>query len=373
MRIAVNAAILDERPTGLGVYTSNIIQELAKAGAEMRVFTSAPATVGVVPLRRIAKRVRPSRGAYGHFNRIAWSQLVFPYRAKHEKADVALVTTPTEGTVFPFVPQVVIIHDLLPLKFPAEYPRLRIFFEKVLPRILRKSAGVIACSMSTKKDCVESYGLDPDRVYVVHEGFSSAYFPGGRELAVKRVRERHGMEEYFLYVGSILPHKNVAGLLDAFALASKKVSSSLVIAGRKNRPFFPELAKRADGLGVRDRVRFLDYVPAGELPDLYRAASAFVFPSLYEGFGLQILEAMASGTPVISSRLSSLPEVAGDAACLVDPRDSGELGGAMARVISDHAWRKELIGKGRERAKGFSWEKAAKETLAVLEKAALKS
>lgn len=370
MRIAVNAAILDERPGGLGVYTANIIKELAGLGAELRVFTSAPATVGVVPIRRVPKSVRPSRGALGHLARISWSQAIFPLRAKREKADVSFITTPTEGATMPRIPQVVTVHDLLPLKFPDEYPRIGVFFRKVLPGILNSSTAVIVPSESTRKDCADAYGLDAKKMFVVPEGFAAEFSPNSPGPAAARVKERWGVGDYYLYVGSILPHKNMAGLLDAYAVASRKVFNPLVIVGRKDSRFYPALAKKAASMGIAERVKFLDYVPFDALHDLYRAAMAFVFPSFYEGFGLPILEAMASGIPVISSNSSSMPEVAGDSACLVDPADWKAFAEAMVKVEGDKKWHAELRTKGLERMRKFSWEKAGKATLAVLESAA---
>ena len=370
MRIAVNATILDERPGGLGVYTAYIIKELAELGAELRVFTSAPATVGVVPIRRVPKTVRPSRGALGHLARISWSQAIFPTRAKREKADVSFITTPTEGATMPRIPQVVTVHDLLPLKFPDEFPRIGVFFRKVLPGILNNSTAIIVPSESTKKDCVEAYGLEPAKMFVVPEGFAAEFSPNSPEPAIARVKARWGIENYFLYVGSILPHKNIAGMLEAYALASKKTANPLVIVGRKDPRFYPALARKAASLGIIDRVKFLDYVPFDTLHDLYRAATAFVFPSFYEGFGLPILESMASGLPVISSNSSSMPEVAGDAACLFDPADRKACADAMIRIATDKKWHAELKAKGLLWMRQFSWDKAGKATLAVLEGAA---
>jgi len=370
MRIAVNATILDEKPGGLGVYSSYIIRELARSGAEMRVFTSAPATLGVVPIRRVPNSVRPSRGVMGHLSRISWSQAIFPTRAKKEKADVSFIMTPTEGSAMPRLPQVVVVHDLLPLKYPREFPRMGMFYRKVMPRILANSAAIITRSDSTRKDCIEVYGLEDRKVFVVRDGVAPEFTPNSPGPAVSRVRERWGAENYLLYVGSLVPHKNIGGLLEAYAAASGRISNPLVIVGRKDTGFYPALARKAAALGVAGRVKFLDYVPFDALYDLYRAATAFVFPSLYEGFGSPILESMSSGLPVISSGFSAMAEVAGDAACLVDPADKRVFSEAMVRIANDRKWHAELKARGLERGRQFSWERAGQATLSVLEGAA---
>jgi len=370
VRVAVNATILDEEPTGLGVYSAAMIRALAGAGARPEVFTASAAALGGIPVRRVTGLVRPSRGGMGHLARIAWSQAVFPARAKLAGAGVALALTPTEGAVVPLLPQVTIVHDLLPVRFPGEYPRLGRFFSVVLPRILRRSAAVVAVSEATKHDCVEFMRLDPARITVVGEGCDGAFTPAGREASVEEMRREHGIEGYFLYVGSLLPHKNVGGLIEAFALAAASVKGPLVVAGGRDERFLPALRATSVALGISDRVRFLDYVSRDRLPALYRAADAFVFPSLCEGFGLPVLEAMASGIPVVTSRSSALSEVAGDAASLVDPHDTRAIADAMGRIGADRAWRDGMVARGLERARSFSWERAARDLLAVLERAA---
>ena len=180
------------------------------------------------------------------------------------------------------------------------------------------------------------------------------------------VRARYGLApDYLLHVGTLQPRKNLARLMEAAAsLRARWPELQLVLAGQPGWQAGPILAQaRAHS----DSVRLLDYVPDDDLPGLYSGARAFVFPSLYEGFGFPVLEAMACGTPVVCSNTSSLPEVAGEAALLMDPEDTAALAGAIGRLLEDTALRENLIARGLEQARKFSWERAAQETLAVLD------
>jgi glycosyltransferase involved in cell wall biosynthesis len=186
-------------------------------------------------------------------------------------------------------------------------------------------------------------------------------------IDVERVKEKYGLTSYLLYVGNLLPHKNIQRLLQAFACIAGQLPITFVIAGTKDHRYHPALEAEVQALGLQNRVLFLDYVLTEELPCLYAGADVFVFPSLYEGFGLPPLEAMACGTPVIVSNVSSLPEVVGDAALMVDPYDVEGMTKAMHRVLSDEGLSKEMRRKGLERAKLFSWEETARSILKVLD------
>ena len=169
-------------------------------------------------------------------------------------------------------------------------------------------------------------------------------------------------------MGNLLPHKNLHHLLNAFALISKRFPHKLVIAGRKDPRYYPPLEAEARALGLEEMILFLDYVSLDELPSLYAGADAFLFPSLYEGFGLPVLEAMACGTPVIDSHAGSIPEVAGEAALLVDPYHIEEMAAAMETVLEDPRMRDGMRERGLEQAKRFSWERTAATVLEVLRK-----
>lgn len=275
-------------------------------------------------------------------------------------------------------PSVVTIHDLGYLAFPAAHTaRRRLELDLTTRWSLRAARRVIAISQATKDDLVRHYGADPDRVAVVHHGLSPAFRPVDDQAVLARYGLAGGDGQprpYFLYVGTIQPRKNLARLIEAYAAARQLAGGAggelppLVIAGRRGW-LTAAIEERAAELGLGAQVRFLGYVPDAELPALLTGATAFVFPSLYEGFGLPVLEAMACGAPVLTSASSALPEVAGDAALLVDPADTGAIAAAMARLAADAGLRRALRGRGFARAAHFTWERCARATLAVLREA----
>jgi glycosyltransferase involved in cell wall biosynthesis len=220
---------------------------------------------------------------------------------------------------------------------------------------------------------VRAYEVDPGRVHVVYLGRDQAFGPVRDADQIAHVRERYGIVgRYLLYVGTLQPRKNLARVIDAFAgLAGDPALAGvqLVLAGKRGW-LYDDLFAQVTRLGLTSRVVFPGYVEEADLPALLSGALALVFPSLYEGFGIPVLEAGACGVPVITSKTSSLPEVAGDAALLVDPHDVDAIADALLRIATDAELRAELDRRGQENVKRFSWEKCARETLTVLEEAA---
>ena len=365
MRIAINASIVDPVPSGLGVYTINVLRELAKLHDELVIYTSCPEVCGVTStkFRRISHRVRPSYGRPGHITRMAWIQTSLPFRLLADKISLLFSPLP-EGMLFSLIPQIVVVHDLIPLHFPESLPRQCLYYRYFVPFLLRRSQAIVAVSENTKKDIVAMYGIEPSKVRVVPNGLDASHFRVG--IDVSTVKRKYELAPYLLYVGNILPHKNLRRLLQAFASIAKKVSHKLVIVGKKDYRYHPALEAEAKALGIEERVFFLDYVPSEELPALYAGAEAFILSSLYEGFGLPVLEAMACGTPVIASRVGALPEVAAAAAVLIDPHDVQGMASAMAAVLGDPTMREAMRQKGLEQAQRFSWERTALLTLDII-------
>lgn len=264
------------------------------------------------------------------------------------------------------VPSVFTLHDLTCRLMPAAHtPLNRWFHLLLLPHFLRQAAAVIAVSECTRRDAVRLYGLDEGKVHVVHEGVSPHFRPAGA-AEVAAVRRKYGLpERYILHVGTIEPRKNLVTLLDAWAaLRREGAPQRLVIAGRRGwrcGAFFARLRE----LGVEEEVTLPGFVEETDLPALYSAADLFAFPSLYEGFGLPVLEAMACGVPVVCSCTSSLPEVAGEAALLLDPHDPAAWAGAMGRALADPALREGLRAAGLAHARRFTWQAAARRTQQV--------
>lgn len=272
-------------------------------------------------------------------------------------------------------PSVVTIHDLGYLAFPeAHTARRRLELHLTTRWSVRAARRVIAISAATREALVRRYGADPARVAVVHHGLAAGFRPVADPAELAAARLRHGLAEpYLLYVGTVQPRKNLARLIEAFARATAGGDGPrplLAIAGRRGW-LTDTIERRAMELGVAGRVRFLGYLPEIDLAPLLSGALAFLFPSLYEGFGMPVLEAMACGAPVLTSTTSALPEVAGDAALLVDPADTAAIAAGITRLVDDGALRAELRARGLERAARFTWERCAHATLAVLLEAAL--
>ncbi len=287
---------------------------------------------------------------------------------------------------------VVTIHDLGYLRFPEAHTRAhRLYLRLSTLWSARAASQLIAVSSATRDDLVRLARVPAAKITVVHHGLSERFRPVEDPATIASVLERYGMRDkqippaYFLYVGTIQPRKNLVRLIEAFAqfrtegrglrtespatndpvLSPQSSSLSLVIAGKRGW-LTESIERRAAELGVSKRVYFTGYVADDDLPALLSGALAFVLPSLYEGFGMPVLEAMACGAPVLASNTSSLPEVAGDAALLVDPTDTAALAGGLTRLAAEAGLRAELRARGLARTAAFTWNRCAAETLAVL-------
>ena len=268
----------------------------------------------------------------------------------------------------PGVPAVFTCHDQIPLIFPEYYrARQRLIYRFAHQLALNTARQTIAVSQSTKDDLRRFFHVNPDRIVVVHEGVDAHFQPPSR-AEIDQVRATYALpDRYLLYFGSNKPHKNVPQLIEAFAKSGSSDQGSdirLVIAGHWDERY-PEAKQTVKRLGLKDSVRFIGPVKDADLPALYGDAEVFVFPSQYEGFGLPVLEAMACGAPVICSNRSSLPEVAGNAAVLIDPHDVSALAAALDEVGHDANLRVNLAQRSLEQAAQFTWEKAAQQTLDV--------
>jgi glycosyltransferase involved in cell wall biosynthesis len=364
------------RRTGTETYSLYLIRSLIalESGHRFRLYTkgrppdgalwTGPAPAGVevrpIPLPRLWTHLRLSAEMLAHPPDLLFVPSHVLPRA-HPRLSVATV------------------HDLGYLYFPeAHRPRDRRYLDWSTGWNARASAAVLADSQATKADLVRAYGVDGSKVHVVYLGRDEAFAPVRAGEVLARVCARYGIAgPYLLYVGTLQPRKNLARLVEAYARLVGNPTEvrdqrrddagiRLVLAGKRGW-LYDDLFARVRRLGLEGRVVFPGYVEEGDLPALYSGALAALFPSLYEGFGIPVLEAQACGVPVMTSNNSSLPEVAGDAALLVDPHDVEAIAAAMQRLATDEALRAELVRRGFENIKRFSWEKCARETLAVLE------
>ena len=281
---------------------------------------------------------------------------------------------------------VVTIHDMGYLHFPEAHTAMQRRYLRLSTLWSARAANrIIAISAATRDDLVRYTGVRPDKIAVIHHGVSERFRPVIDRDAIQATQTQYGITEpYFFYIGTIQPRKNLVRLIEAFArveardlrleagsiagissLKPQVPSLNLVIAGK--RGWLTEaIERRAAELGLANRVIFTSYVPDEDVPALLSGALGFVFPSLYEGFGMPVLEAMACGAPVLAANTSSLPEVAGDAALLVDPTDAGAIAAGLARLANDASLRADLRARGRARAAQFTWEQCAAQTLEVL-------
>ncbi|HEX9372916.1 MAG TPA: glycosyltransferase family 1 protein [Roseiflexaceae bacterium] len=301
--------------------------------------------------------------------RIPWEQLLAPALLRLNHADVfhgVLSVAP----LFCPTPSVITIHDLAFLSFPQTFRRVNRAYLTWATRVsVRRAARILAVSEATKREIVRLLCVPPEKIVVTYDACDARFVPPDpAELAA--FRRRAGLPERFiLFLGTLEPRKNLPTLLDAYTRIASSTDAPLIIGGGKGW-LYDEIFAKAESLDLGDRVRFVGYVDQADQPLWYAAATVFAFPSLYEGFGMPLLEAMACGTPVVSSRSSSLPEVVGDAGLLVPPTDADALGAALLRLLGDSDLRAELRERGLRQARRFSWRETAERTLAAYEDAA---
>jgi glycosyltransferase involved in cell wall biosynthesis len=375
MHVAINAHLLAHTTTfrraGVSNYVEALLAHLGQVDRESRytVYTTrgmGAAALGLPPNFRVRPSLLPTINPRV---RIPWEQLLAPALLRLEGADVYHGVLNVVPLACP-TPSVVTIHDLSAFLFPQTFRRVNRAYTRWAIRVAcRRAARILAVSEFTRQEIVRWLRVPPERVVVTHDAADARFQPpDAHELAA--FRQRHGLPERFvLFLGTIEPRKNLPLLLDAYAMIAGRIDAPLLIAGSRGWLYEPVLA-RAESLGLGDRLRFVGYVDQQEQPLWYAAATVFAFPSLYEGFGMPPLEAMACGTPVVVSSSSSLPEVVGDAGLVVSPSDPEELAEALHRVVTDGALREELRARGLARARRFSWREAAERTVAVYREAA---
>ena len=302
----------------------------------------------------------------GPWRRIAWEQTRL---ASHSRSLDLLHGLAFASPLVCACPTVVTVHDLSFLRYPNAFRWFnRSYLSFITRHSTRRAARVIAVSESTRQDVIHLCGVPAERVVVVPNGVTDEFRPAAPSEVAEFRRQKGLPDRFLLFLGTLEPRKNLVRLLDAYALwrQSKGASAAaaLVIAGGKGW-FYETIFARVAALGLTDHVIFPGFVPAEELAWWYRAAEVFVYPSLFEGFGLPVLEAMACGTPVITSDASSLPEVTGAAAELIDPEDAAAIADAIERVMAEPGRRAAMRTAGIQRAALYSWERTADETVAV--------
>lgn len=302
-----------------------------------------------------------------------WTQFGLPLALYLQKPQSDVFFTPTHyAPRFCPCPRVISIMDLSYFYFPEMFRRSDLWqLKNWTTYSVKKAAKILTISQATKNDIIKYYQVPEEKVVVTYPGGDEVSSIKYQVLSMKNIKEKYGIKgDYILSVGTLQPRKNFVRLIQALnILISQYPNISLVIVGKPGW-LFEEIYQAPKKFGVEKKVKFLNYVPDKDLPGLYKGAICFVLVSLYEGFGIPILEAMNNECPVVASNISSLPEVVGEAGVLVDPYDIGDIARGIKKAISQ---RKEFIEKGLKQSHHFSWEKCAKETLKVLERIASES
>ena len=376
MHVAINAHLLAHtrsfRRAGVSNYVEALLAHLGTLDRRNRytVYTTRGLDGAALALPPNFS-VRPSRlPTINPRVRIPWEQLLAPLLLRLNRADIfhgVLNVAP----LFCPVPSLVTIHDLAFLSFPQTFRSVnRAYLAWATRASARRAARILAVSEFTKREIVRFLGIPAERIVVTYDACDERFAPP-EPAALAAFRRRSGLPERFiLFLGTLEPRKNLPTLLDAYAGIARSTDAPLIIGGGKGW-LYDEIFAKAERLSLGDRVRFVGYIDEAEKPLWYAAATAFVFPSLYEGFGMPPLEAMACGTPVVTTTSSSLPEVVGDAALTVPPTDADALGAALLRVLSDADLRADLRARGLRQARRFSWRETAERTLAAYQDAAL--
>lgn len=369
LHVGINGRSIFRQLTGVQHYARELTHALLALKAEdvtYTVFAGREGRSGAEPGLPLSTSPfpadSPGRG-------MLWEQTMLARQARKAGVDVLFNPANVAPLLSP-VPSVVTIHDLAFLLFPQFFSRsFAAYYRSLVPRIARRAAAIITVSQSTREDLESRLGIPSHKIHVIPNGVSRSFRRRITKKEKEEVRSRYGLPaKYFLSISSLEPRKNLKGILTAYRLLPEEVTreQGLVLVGAGNRIFSdPELADDLARMKPGS-VHTPGYIPNEELPVFYRMATALVFPSFYEGFGLPLLEGMASATPVIASNISSLPEVAGHAAVLIDPGNVEELAAAMELVATDSGTRNLLVERGKKRAAGFTWEKTAAQTLEVL-------
>jgi glycosyltransferase involved in cell wall biosynthesis len=362
MRIAFDATPIARAKSGIGYHVEFLVSAIARTGecAEIILFANRePLFDGTMPssCRWPRRHLFPKRAV--------WMQFLLPLLIREERPDLVHYVN-FNAPILLKHRFVVTFHDMVLFHHPEFFTWKKRFLTRALmPVVARRALGILTVSETVKSEIVAGLGVDPRKIFVVPPAPADLYRPVEKTAARDEVLSRHGLATpYVLFVGTLEPRKNLDGLLRAFdrLKAETEVPHTLVVVGGRGWKYGP-IFKTVDGLSSKSAVRFLDYVPLEQMPALYAAASALVFPSFYEGFGVPPLEAMRCGTPAVVSDIPVLREILGDAAIFVDPRDPGSIAEGMRRVLTDTILSAGLVERGRARGDLYTWDRSARGAL----------
>jgi glycosyltransferase involved in cell wall biosynthesis len=384
MKIALNALFLQTSVSGSGQYLHHLLYALKEVDPKNEYLllgakpfaqngsAQTPFSYQVSPVPSLARRNE-------NVEKVVWEQYSGPAAARKAACDLFHVPY-FAPPLFPRTPTIVTILDVIPLRLPAYRVGARVkAYMRLVERAAHNATLIITISQHAKQDMIDTLRLPAERIRVTYLAAGDEYKPISDPTTIARARARYGVgERYIFYLGGLDQRKNVQQLVRAFAHLYKQLEQpdlQLLISGNPDKqkgPFFPDPRPVAAELGISDQVIYR-FVEDEDKPIMYSGASLFVFPSLYEGFGLPPLEAMSCGAPVVCSNRTSLPEVVGDAAISIDPDDTHALVEAMRCVLTDSTLRDNLRERSLQRARQFSWRKTASETLAAYEETLARS
>jgi glycosyltransferase involved in cell wall biosynthesis len=377
MRIGISTSVIQRGQTGIAQYLFALLRAFLPYADENRfvifvleqdlpLFDFAKEQMQIVP---VAEHFRPP------VKNILWHQRVLPQLARDLQLDVLHVPSYRRMPWSAPCPLVATIHDLAPFRVPKKYSWARMFYGRVIARRLaQRQDAIIAISQNTASDVLEFFDVPPGRVRVIHNGLEhDRFFPGSREQAQAKIAERHHLKApFFLYVARLEhPAKNHVRLISAFnAFKSATGSDWQLVFGGSDWHGAEAIHAAARQSPFASDIRLLGFVSNDDLPELYRAAEVFVYPSLYEGFGMPPIEAMACGCPVMCSTRGSLGEIVGQAAAIVEPEDVGSMAKQLGLLANDASLRERLRAAGLAQAGKFDWNRTAAETLSIYSRVA---
>lgn len=371
MKILVDANILTRKQkTGVDYYTQELVFAAARAMTEDTFILgyygggtiTIPKDITNIRLKRIWWLPSKMYALHRHYLRFVPLELLMPVRA-----DAMLFSDFGCPVTIQHVPKLAVIHDLA-FKIHPKYviAKHAVFLDQLVRHTLKQATKIIVISESTKKDVVGQYGYDANNISIVYPAVDTAQYAPASAQEVEQVKTKYGIsDEYLLFLSTLEPRKNVAGIIKAYNILAPELRAKyqLVLAGKKGW-LDDEIEQLCSKMG--ERVLRTGRVASSDKAALYTGAKVFTFPSAFEGFGIPILEAMACGTPVITSNVSSMPEVAGDAAIVVDPNNIHDIAAALTKILTDDDLAKELQKQGNERIKEFTWQKSAGQLAALL-------
>lgn len=362
-----NEANVSKR-VGIGEYAFETIKGLLALSSDAKFviyLKDKPLDHMPVPSERVSYRIFGPKKL--------WTQIALPASLFLSGKRPDVFFTPTHyAPRFSPIPVVISVMDVSYLHFPELFAKSDLYQLKNWTKYsVKKAKKIITISESSKNDIIEEYHVKSGKVAVVYPGIKPITTLTPHVYPMQELSYTYKIsKDFLLYVGTLQPRKNISRLIEAFShvLKDEKIAQSdleLVIVGKKGW-LYEDILAAPEKFGIKDRVKFLDFVPDGDLKEMYKEAKCFILPSLYEGFGLPVLEAMQYGCPVVTSNVSSLPEAGGDAALYVDPENVDDIAKKIKKVITDTDLRKEMVAKGKKQVEKFSWEDSAKKTLEIL-------